>query len=271
MNAIPSAAAGSAMFYSRDPSTAQDADLQALARAFDLPCGHNDVLAQLMDTARLVQCKAGYLALATPRRPEPSWWLLRSGRLVLGTHKPDGSFVERKTLQPGQWLDVGGAQSGNGQWLEDAYAPVPFELLALPLDALAQACAREPALALALMRVAARALREQHQRCDDLVAVDATARVARWLMRLADEQCQGESPVTLRLAERKCAVAQRLNLQAETLSRSLAELRRAGLVRIDGYEVQLRDLAALKAVAFPMQRRQAPQGKRPLRSDRLPD
>ncbi len=261
------------MVYSRDPYVAQAADLQALLGAFDLPVSHDGLMAQLMREARLVQCPAGYLPLPTPRRPEPSWWLLRSGCLALGTHKSDGSFVERKTLHPGQWLDIAGAQSGEGHWLEDAYAPVAFELLALPLDALARACTRDPEFALAMLRVTAKALREQHQRCDDLVETDATARVARWLMRLAKAQDggQGQGRARLQLAERKGAVAQHLNLKAETLSRSLAQLRRAGLIHTEGHGVHLNDLAALKAVAYPMQRRQPPRTRRPLRPSGRPD
>lgn len=133
-----------------------DSDLQdqaLLARAFGLSAAEAGCLWPLVDGARLVRCPAGPLALASPRRPEPSWWLVSAGRLQLGTEGGAGE------VSPGQWLDVGGAQSAPGTWLRAAVCLGEVALMALPLGTLYQACADHPILARACGQVQADALR----------------------------------------------------------------------------------------------------------------
>lgn len=128
-------------------------DLALLTQAFGLPAAEAGSLWPLVDGARLVRCPPGPLALASPRRPEPSWWLVSAGRLLLGA---DGVAGE---IGPGQWLDVGGAQSAPGTWLHAAVCLGEVSLMALPLGTLYQSCADHPALARACGQVQATALR----------------------------------------------------------------------------------------------------------------
>lgn len=149
------------MLHTVDAPDADDVQVlqQALAIA-NWPLGRWRRLAQ---AARLVRCAQGPLSLASPRRPEPSWWLVRRGEMAVGRRLPDGRFQEVRRLGPGQWLDVAGALTPPGTWLDDAICTQPSELLAVPVQALWQACGHGPEGVAALAGVLAERLRERSQ------------------------------------------------------------------------------------------------------------
>ena len=83
----------------------------------------------------------------------------------------------------------------------------------------------------------------------DLYALGSGAqRFAAWLLRdvPADEQA---AAVTLPTAKR--AVASRLNLSAEHLSRILRQLSATGLIRVDGRKIEIPDIARLRNWSAP--------------------
>lgn len=69
-------------------------------------------------------------------------------------------------------------------------------------------------------------------------------RFAAWLLRAAPAAQDGAAAVTLPASKR--AVASRLNLSAEHLSRVLRELSTEGLVRVHGRKVEIPDTARLR-------------------------
>lgn len=69
-------------------------------------------------------------------------------------------------------------------------------------------------------------------------------RFAAWLLRSAPDGSQGAVSVTLPAAKR--AVASRLNLSAEHLSRILRQLSAQGLINVRGRTVEIRDVARLR-------------------------
>ena len=72
----------------------------------------------------------------------------------------------------------------------------------------------------------------------------AERRFAAWLLRAAPPAQQGAASVTLPAAKK--AVASRLNLSAEHLSRILRHLAAEGLVRVYGRRLEIPDLARLR-------------------------
>lgn len=228
------------------PGSAEDVPL--LAEALGDPVL---ALAPLIELARAsfrVVCGVGALSLASPCDPVPSWWLVRSGRVSLGERGDQGQFVEHAALRRGDWLDVAGAASPQRAWLREAVVRADAELIALPLEALAKACAHDPALAMALMRITGTQLRSMRDRLWQVCTASVTARVARWLLQEAgghDAACR-EGPSVWTLSEPKQTVAQHLHMTPESLSRSLRQLCDEKLIAVRGYRVTLLDEAELR-------------------------
>lgn len=234
-----------------EPSTPwPDASDMALLRQAFAPAVPSDaVLHRLLDAARLVRCGAGPLAIASPRRPEPSWWLLRQGRMGLGPRGAGGAVAEQRWIGPGEWLDVAGALSGHGGWLEHAVCHSAVELLAVPLEALYEACAADPAFAQAFAGVLAQRVRSLNDTLQELAGADVPVRFARWLLRQLAAHGDDSAMPRLVLGERKQVIARQLRTTSETLSRTLSKLSRDGILEVKGYALTVRDPAALRTLA----------------------
>ena len=224
-------------------------DLALLRAAFAPALPDDAALQRLLDAARLVRCPAGALAIASPRRPEPSWWLLRQGHIGLGPRSRDGGVAEQRWIGPGDWLDVAGALSGQGGWLEHAVCHTPVELLGVPLAALYDACAADAEFARAFAGVLAQCVRSLNDTLQELAGADVPVRFARWLLRQLAAQGDASPTPTLVLGERKQVLARRLRTTSETLSRTLSRLARNGILEVRGYALTVRDPAALRALA----------------------
>lgn len=254
--AIDRAGAALRPFATTTPGPWPDAsDTDLLREAFAPAAPAEAVLQRLLEAARLVRGAPGPLTIASPRRPEPSWWLLRSGRIGLGPRTAAGQVAEQRWIGPGEWLDVAGALSGHGGWLEHAVCHTPVELLAIPLPALYEACAADPAFAQAFAGVLSQRVRSLNDSLLELAGADVPVRFARWLLRqLAAQGDDGSPTPRLVLGERKQAIARQLRTTSETLSRTLSRLSRDGILEVKGYALTVRDPAALRALA-----RSAPQ------------
>jgi CRP-like cAMP-binding protein len=230
--------------------TAPLSEAELLRQAFAPATVSDSALTHLTDAARLVRCAPGPFLIASPRRPEPSWWLVSRGRMALGTRTPSGQFVERRGIGPGEWLETAGAMSAPGTWLEQAECRTAVELLAIPLAALTEACTIDSAFPQAYAAVLARRIRELTDNLQDLTGADVTGRVARWLLRQTPAH-DGDGAVRLRLTERKQAIARHLGTTSESLSRAFRRLTDDGLIAVRGYDVTLHDLDGLQRLAYP--------------------
>lgn len=230
---------------------ASRADSALLRRAFAPASLSEASLARLRVQALVLHQPIGALALPGPSRPVPAWWLVRRGSLALGAWSEQGDFVARRLLQPGDWLDLAGALAGAGGWLEAVQCRTPVELMALPVASLFEAAADDPALLQAIARLLATRVRDLSDTLRDVVTADVPARLARWLLRRLAAQPSPDGAPKLVFPELKQTVAAQLGTTAETFSRALRRLVRAGVVRMDGYEVTVLDLPALHAIAWP--------------------
>lgn len=229
---------------------APSSDLDLLRNAFALGRQSDAALCHLANAARLIRCPVGPFEIASPRRPEPSWWLLGQGAMGLGTRDPCGHFSERRAIGPGDWLETAGAMSPPGTWLEQAECRTPVELLAVPLAAMNEACKLDPAFLQAYAAVLAQRVRELSDSLHDMGTTDVAGRVARWLLRQA-KGLASDGTATVTLTDRKGTIAQHLGTTSESLSRAFRRMSEAGLVEVHGYELRLRDLEGLRRLASP--------------------
>lgn len=204
-------------------------------------------IARLLDAVRVHALPAGSMTLLPPDAA-PAWWLLAQGDVAIGSWSR-GGLIETRTVLPGQWLDVASAWSGATS-IETLECRTDVVLWALPLEALV----RHPSdgLAHAMCGILARQVRRLTERGSELAIKDVLARVARWLLRQTPELRGDAALITLH--ESKRAIAQQLAMASETLSRTLRRLVELGLIDMNGYELVLRDVHGLQAVAQPQRR-----------------
>ncbi len=136
-----------------------------------------------------------------------------------------------------------------------AVALAPGHLLSIPADDFRAAAAADAALMHAAMEQMARQWRLMVEQVVDLKTRDATQRAARFLLRRLPAQ-RG----AVDLPEPRGAIAARLGMTPESLSRALHGLEDAGLLRLHGRRVDVPDRAALYRVSLP--RAGASQGAR---------
>lgn len=139
------------------------------------------------------------------------------------------SFAEAAIFQSG-------AYPVNGAVVEDA------RLLCIPSEPFLRRLSESPDLCLNMMASMSVHLRRLVQQIEQLTVRSSAERLADFLLKLTPQE--GDS-ATIELPWDKALVAARLGMQPETLSRSLAKLRRIG-VETAGSRVLIRDLAGLR-------------------------
>jgi len=103
--------------------------------------------------------------------------------------------------------------------------------------------AREPGVAIAMMRSMAAMVRATNDRLGDVLSLDVPGRLAKWLLARTGE----DGLVELDASQE--ALARSLGTTRETLNRSLRRFERVGLVRVHGHRLAILDAAALRSIA----------------------
>lgn len=171
--------------------------------------------------------------------PAERLWVLRRGSVRLYKGSPRGQVLTLDVLGPGE---VFGAVSA----LEQPTYPASAEALAagsawvLPREAFLRLLESEPALALELLRVVGRRLREAEERLRAAALDPAPARLAQALLHSARG---GEARVTRR------TLAEAAGTTVETAIRVLRRFEREGWVRGEVGLIHVLDEPALRRLA----------------------
>ncbi|HEX3240794.1 MAG TPA: Crp/Fnr family transcriptional regulator [Solirubrobacterales bacterium] len=158
-------------------------------------------------------------------------YIVKEGSFRVTREHSDGRAITLATLGPGEifgelaMLD-GDSRSASAEALTDG------ELLALPANDVRLLLARHPEIALKLVAGLVRRLRAANVRLSRQSFQTVPSRVAGILAQLAREHADGKGPgeeVTIRMNQTD--LAQLAGTSRESVSRFLAELERAGVVR----------------------------------------
>jgi CRP-like cAMP-binding protein len=168
------------------------------------------------------------------------------GVVGLGLQTSEGFQLERSVRAP-QWLDLSSAWLGAG-YAQDARVVERATVLYLPVAPLNALLQREPALQLGLTQALARQVHRLTAATQELMHKGAEKRLAAWLLQHHRQSAVNGSAL-VHLSERKRDIAAQLAIAPETLSRRMRELKRKGLIEVQGYRVQLLDLPALQREA----------------------
>ena len=176
-------------------------------------------------------------------------YVVREGDLRVTREHPDGRAISLATLGPRDifgelaMLD-GGTRSASIETLSDC------ELLALPAADMRRVIADHGEIAAKLIAALTRRLRETNERVARQSFQTVPSRVAGVLMQLVAEETvpEGREGVTLKMNQ--IDLAQLAGTSRESVSRFLATLERAGVVRVGRGRVTIVEPRRLRSYIF---------------------
>jgi CRP/FNR family transcriptional regulator, cyclic AMP receptor protein len=176
-------------------------------------------------------------------------YLVRKGDLRVTREHPDGRAIALATLGAGDifgelaMLD-GEARSASVETLTDS------ELLALPAADVRRLLADHPGISVKLIAALTKRLRETNERVARQSFQTVPSRVAGVLNQLIAEESAsaGRQGITIRMTQ--ADLAQLAGTSRESVSRFLATLERAGVVRVGRGRVTLVEPRRLRAYIF---------------------
>ena len=209
--------------------------------------------AGLLAHASVVAVPRGTTILAQDT-PADRLLILLQGSVGLSTAEEGGAATMVEIIAAGDALSIAAVLLQVPHPVS-AMALAPCRLLTIPAEEFRAATAADAALSRAAMEQMARQWRLLVDQVVDLKTRDATQRAARFLLhRLPAQRGAVEIP------EPRGAIAAKLGMTPESLSRALHGLEAAGLLRLHGRRVDVPDRAALQRVSA--QRAGASQGAR---------
>ncbi len=228
----------------------------------DLGQGTRAVLQRLPLFAALGEEELARLAPAVRRRslprghvvfregePVTAIHFLAAGRVKITALTADGREQTLTILQPGDFFPHLGFLGG-GSYPATAAALDDCAVVTVERGALLELLRHNGDLALAMLLNMARRLDDLQQRVRELAERDLRVRVARALLHLLDRHGRsepGRTRLDLRLTHQE--LASLTGTARESVSRTLATLRREGVLETDPGTLLVRDREALRAVA----------------------
>ncbi len=176
------------------------------------------------------------------------FFVVASGRVRVFKMAWDGREQTLHILGPGEPVGEVPVFAGT-QFPASAEALDSVTACFFPREALLAAYTHHPDLALAMLAVLARRLREFTRLIENLSLKEMPQRLAAYLVH----RVEGQGGV-VRLDISKGTLATILGASQETLSRSLSRLAEAGLIRVEGRTIVLLERARLEALAEGRQR-----------------
>lgn len=173
------------------------------------------------------------------------FFVIADGRLKVFKVSPEGKEQILHILGPGQPFGEVSVFAGqkfpaNAQALENS------RVFFLPRSGIVDLIAANPSLALNMLAVMSKKLRQFAVQIENLSLKEMPARLATYLIYLAQEQGVDEV-VTLKIS--KGQLASILGTIPETLSRIFAKLSGQNLIRVEGKKITLLDRSGLEDLA----------------------
>ena len=214
-------------------------------------------LAQLPLFAGLGAADFARLAAATTRRElKRGDFLFRQGEQPSGFHAVVHGRIELRARSPHgreRVTDIVGAGRSFGEaimfldkpYIVSAQALGDALVLHVAKDAVFAELERSPAFGRRIIATLSAKLHAAARELDTYALGSGEQRFAAWLLRAAPAAERGAVTVTLPGAKR--AIASRINLSAEHLSRILRHLVAEGLIEVRGRTIDIPDVARLRA------------------------
>jgi len=177
--------------------------------------------------------------------PGNSMMAVLKGRIMITAPSQDGRQVVLTVMRDG---DVFGeiALLDGKERTADATAATDCELLTVPRRSLLSLLERRPDLCIELLIVLCERLRRTNEQVEDLAFLDLEARIAKVLVRLAEENANGHAPtrpVGVKISQR--ALGELVGGSRESVNKHLQDWKRSGIIAIEKGSIVIHDIAAL--------------------------
>ena len=180
------------------------------------------------------------------RQGEPlkSIYALRAGSVKTFTVTHDGEEQINGFYFPGELVGLAGIDEG--EYPLSAKMMETTTVCEIPYERLDELLGQMPELRRSLMRTMGREIRDDQQMMMLLSRKTAEQRIATFLLKLSSRyQARGYSATQFRLSMSRNEIGNYLGLAVETVSRIFTRFASSGMVRVEGKEIELLDLAAL--------------------------
>jgi CRP/FNR family cyclic AMP-dependent transcriptional regulator len=166
-----------------------------------------------------------------------SLFVVLSGRVKVMMGEEDGKETILSILGPGEFFGEMGLIDDNPR-SATVMAIEPCELLAITRRDFRRCLVEHPELAMAVMRVLVRRLREADRKIGSLAMLDVYGRVARLLLDMS-ESVNGQRVVTRRITKQD--IAKMIGASREMVSKVMKDLQTSGYIEVQGSQIVLRD------------------------------
>ncbi|WP_449370090.1 Crp/Fnr family transcriptional regulator [Thiomonas sp.] len=201
-----------------------------------------DALARLQTHCQLLSLRTGSV-LFTEGGEGSAFYLVLAGRVLLSSGSAAGQEKIVEIIQPDQLFALAVGFLGK-KYPVTATCEGRCELIEIPFAPFLQILREQPELTWLMMGNLSVRLNFMINEIRRLSVESADARVAEYLL----DQCpHRDGPARVELPCTKAALAARLGIKPETLSRVFARLRRDGLADIGRLHVDIPDPQALRA------------------------
>lgn len=181
-------------------------------------------------------------------QPCAGLYVVAEGRVRVYRATPDGREQVLHVMGPGKAVAEVPLFDG-GPYPASAQAVEPSRLLFLPLERFRWLYANHPAIADAVIRELGRRLRRMVRLVERISLKDVPARVAASLLDYAEAAGARRDGGSFALPRTQEELAAELATTRESVARALGALRRERIIRQEGPDVQILDVARLSARA----------------------
>lgn len=171
-------------------------------------------------------------------------YLLISGSIKLLRLAPSGDEKVFEIIRPGQTFAEAVLFSGGARYPVSAVAVLPSVVVGIHAASFLKLLNSSNTLCLNLMAKLSQRLHWMVNEVDRLTLHNATFRLVCYLLSHISEDENDRRDVHLSVP--KHVIASRLSITPETLSRSLKELSKQGLINLDGSQIDLVDIEKLR-------------------------
>lgn len=173
------------------------------------------------------------------------FFLVVEGQVKVFKMSPEGKEQILHILGPGEPIGQVAVFAGES-FPANAQALRESRVLFFPRDAFVALIHRKPSMALNMLAILSNRLREFTVQIESLSLKEVPARLAVYLLTLAEEQ-GGADDVALQMT--KAQLASVIGTIPETLSRIFNRMAQAGMIQVDGRTIHLLDRSALEELA----------------------
>lgn len=204
-----------------------------------------DARAALLGLGRVRRYRRG-ATLVVQGASDDTVCVVLEGRVKVTLDTPDGREVVLAVLGPGDLLgEFEAIEPEAVSRTASNVALEPVECRVFAADDLRRFLVAHPAAALELLRLTIGKLRTADRRRVDATALDASHRLAHFLVERADAQREPELDIALTQEELASLIAS----SRESVVRALTALRTRGLIETGRRQITIRDIEGLRAYA----------------------